>query len=465
MGTSSVKVWIGLGLAALGIAAIAGAASSSSPSPTPPTPPTPAPWTIKQGERYRVTVAAAAPGFNAAINWTPIVQIALDAAAPGDYHVVSSVVPLPAANLVFVVDALGPTHIEPSGTFTSFSFPSPLTVLSIDDLGPSPPTTAGLVSPAAPPSPAVAPPPPAPGSPVAQPSPVPLPSPAAPVTSPTPSPAAPAPAAPAPSAGGPTAAQLQAASNFSFLTGGSAQWVQGPGVSANGRGRVTIPVNSAPATLAHFVQWVQTSSLPSLFGNALFIWAPTDALPPDWPADDPNAGPGAGWHFEFVSQNASQSIGAADIATAMNAGPSFVTLWSAQGSGPAQLTRPIVLNWQPVTQLDPGAHVRMTVAQSDLATIAQAVGLTGVVSGGAAACSSFLQLVQFAGFDQLVTNGSPLVLIWCGSDFLPPDWPTPDSLGDFHLEFRVLPSTGTGALIDNLPFPVLGAWQAQGPGA
>lgn len=451
MGTSSVRVWIGLAVAALGIAGIAAAAnSSSSPAPGPAPTPGPAPWTIKQGERYRVTVttptlgAGSVGGFNSLVNWTPVVQAALDAVAPGDYHVVSSAVPV-AGSLVFVVDALGPTHVEPSGTFTSFTFPSPLSVAAIDDLGVSPPATAGLV----------APPPPA-AAPVAAPPAVALPSAAAPVTSPVPA---------APSAGGPTAAQLAAASNFSFLTGGSAQWVQGQPVSAGGRGRVTIPANSAPTTRDNFVKWIQTSSLPSLFGNALFVWAPGDALPPDWPLDDANAS--TGWHFEFVSQNASQSIAASDIAAAMSAGAPYVTLWSAQGSGPAQLTRPIVLNWNPVTQLDPGAHVRMTIAASDLAAAAQAVGMTGVISGGPSACSGFLQLVQFAAFDVLVTNGSPLVLIWCGVDFLPPDWPATDSLTDYHLEFRVLPVAGGGSSppIASLPFPVLGAWAAQGPGA
>jgi hypothetical protein len=228
---------------------------------------------------------------------------------------------------------------------------------------------------------------------------------------------------------------------------------------------VTIPTNSAPATRDNFVKWVQTSALSSLFGNALFVWGPADALPPDWPSDDPNGGPGAAWHFEFVSQNASQSIAASDIATAMGAGPSFVTLWTAQGSGPAALTRPMVLAWNPVTDLSPGAHVRLTIAASDLSTVAQAVGMTGVISAGPSACAGLLQLVQFAGFDQMVTNGSPLVLIWCGADLLPPDWPPTDSLADYHLEFRVLPGPGTAAPLSNLPFPVAGAWAAQGPGA
>lgn len=558
MGTSSVKVWIGIALAALGFTAIA-AASSSKPTPAP-APTGPAPWTIKQGERYRVTLAApvGGGGFNPAFDWTLVMQAALTANAPGEYKVVSTTVVPASNNLIVVVDALGPTHVEQNATFTtftSFPLPTPFTVVSVEDLGPTPGAAASLPSPtAAPPTAA-----PSPGNaPAGAPSPTATPPAAAPtptasgtssvswtmtqgeryqvtltapafggfnaqnnwtpvvqagldsvapgqysvasstvdasqnlvfsvdVLGPTrvepgstftsfqfPTPVSvvsvedlgptPAAAPAAPSAGGPTAAQLIAASNFSFLTGGSAQWVQGPSVSAGGRGRVTIPASSAPATRDHFIQWVQTSTLPNLFGNALFVWAPGDALPPDWPTDDPNAA--TGWHFEFVSQNASQSIAAADIATAMNAGPSYVALWSAQGTGPAQITRPIVLNWDPVTELVPSAHVRMTVAQSDLATIAQAVGMTGVISTGPSACAGFLNLVQFAAFDQTVTNGSPLVLTWCGVDFLPPDWPPDDQLGEYHLEFRVLPSSGTPAPISNLPFPILGAWQAQGPGA
>ncbi len=471
MGTSSVRVWIGLGLAALGIGLVAAASSSSSP-PTPV--PTNAPWTIKQGERYRVTVtetgSGSGTGFNPSINWTPIVQAALDAVAPGGYHVVSSTVTTQVGgnldgNLVFVVDALGSTHNEPSASFTSFSFPSPLSVTAIDDLGPTP-ATAGLVAPAPAPSPPVG------SSAPTHPLPVLLPPPGVPLapTHPLPvllPPPAPPGAAPPQDAGpqGPTQAQLTAASNFSFLTGGSAQWVQGATVSAGGRGRVTIAANSAPPVLANFILWIKTSNLPNLFGWAFFVWGPNDALPPDWPSDDVNAGPGAGYHFEFVSQNAAAQIGVADIVNGMSAAPAAVAMWSAQGSGPAQLTRPIVLNWNAVTQLDPGAHVRMTIAQGDLATIAQAVGLTGAISAGPSACAGLSQLVQFAGFDQIVTNGTTLVLTWCGSDFLPPDWPSSDSLGEYHLEFRVLAGGGSSAPISNLPFPVLGAWAAQGPGA
>lgn len=149
MGVSSVKVWIGFALAAIGIGAIAAASSSSSKPAPAPVPTGPLPWTIKQGERYRVTVTTSTTpsgggGFNSAIDWTPIVQAGLDAVAPAEYHVVSSTVPLATpGSLVFVVDALGPTHNEPSGSFTSFQYPSPMTVTTIDDLGLTPPATAG----------------------------------------------------------------------------------------------------------------------------------------------------------------------------------------------------------------------------------------------------------------------------------------------------------------------------------
>ncbi|MGH2997688.1 MAG: hypothetical protein ACRDNM_00150 [Gaiellaceae bacterium] len=209
--------------------------------------------------------------------------------------------------------------------------------------------------------------------------------------------------------------------------------------------------------------------LSSLIGVALFAWAPGDALPPDWPADDANAD--TGWHFEFVYRNASVAITSAVMATALGAPAGSVAVWTAHGVGPALQTRATVLTWptsdavnpggSPGGQFNPGDHVRMSIAPTDLDAIASAVGYQGTTIGQS--CNALLSMIQQTGFDQLVTGGTPHVLAWCGVDFLPPDWPPTDNLDNYHLEFRY--QGGSPLVVAGLPFPVQAAFIAQGAGA
>jgi hypothetical protein len=483
--STGIKWLIGGAAAAAAVGIAVAASKSSTPATTPGAPPPAAgQWTIVQGERYRVTLSIVG-GLNGAIDFTSAVQTALNLVEPGAYRVASSSVVN--GNLVYVVDALAPTHVETAAGFASLqNMPGAQQVASVEDLGPSP---VGALGPAPTPgggtTPVVAPLPPGPAPPAAGGV---ILTPGQPYTITGPiDPNLPGPAFAASvqaglsgaGATGPNWTGVQVTlggSTFSATatysgppqvvsastlppgwtvtpgtvaapptpaTSSAAQWVANGAsdLPAGARVRVTVPLSAyvavdpnAQPTLGglreRFAAFIAQPN--TLFSSALgppFVWSPGDALPTDWPIDDANAVPTpsattTGFHFEFVN-TFSTPISALDLRASMWGGASGPApdVWIAQGQGQAAATRSSTLTWSNAPTLSPGDHVRASLHPTDLLT------LVGFLFAGASSPAPFSDnsCATLLGVVELsafhALVGPGGVLAWCGIDFLPPDWP------------------------------------------
>lgn len=430
-------VGIGVGLAANKPAAAA--APSSGPTPTG--------TTLKAGERYAIVVTTTGGTWPALDIATT--QTGLDAIAPGVFHVVqvSPAFNAPAQVATYTVDVLKPFWVSAAlkPLFGNGNPNAPI-VITVTDLGPSPTAATG---PTAPPPISTPPLPPA----VSTPPPVSTPPVGVPPIM-------------------PPATDVQTGQNRTWLASGTATYVPmtQAGAPAGSRIRFTLTddvyraavgVGFGPGGRLGFANFVGSSGLVQQeTGVPIFVWAPGDALPPDWPADDAHAADG--WHVELLYRNASLVLTPPMIPAGLGVHDAGVSSWIAQGQGPTKATGAGALSWTASSgTIQPGDHVRLSFAPADLYTIANAVGFTGAITGPS--CTGFLLLVAQSGFDQVVTGGGANLLAWCADDLLPPDWPPTDDLGNYHLETRY---QGSGPLaVASLPFPVAGAWIAQGVGA
>jgi hypothetical protein len=201
-------------------------------------------------------------------------------------------------------------------------------------------------------------------------------------------------------------------------------------------------------------QWVESPHVVALIGASTFCWGPGDVLPVDWPAAPGQVG-AAGWHFEFVPLQhvyMSALLSALGVAAPTASGvPVFA--WTAQGTGAAAETSQPTLTWSQVDQLQPGDHVRATMATANFLPFEASLGINYWTSGS---CNSLLSLVQQSQFIQAL--GTPHVLVWCGPDYLPPDWPLIDDLSGYHFEFRY---AGPTIQVNGGPFPFSSAWIAS----
>jgi len=206
-----------------------------------------------------------------------------------------------------------------------------------------------------------------------------------------------------------------------------------------------------------------------------FVWGPSDEPPVDWPDTDQNAA-GAGFHFQFyypfsvalsqgdLLQALAGGVFASSLLGPQSALAGSVQIWTAQGPGQAIVTSTSNLTWWPTTSLLNTDHVRADVDPADVATLATALGVTDAGNP----CDTLRAIVRQSGFEAIVGLGMG-VLVWCGTDLLPPDWPVAASdpnkttqAIDLHLEFR---NETSGAIqVGSLPIPMT-AWVAHGQGA
>lgn len=194
-----------------------------------------------------------------------------------------------------------------------------------------------------------------------------------------------------------------------------------------------------------------------------FVWGPNDELPVDWPADD-NAG--AGFRFEFYWPW-SFPLKVSTLIAGIGMPTGLVSIWSGQGTGQAPATATSGLQWWQTTSLLTMDHVRADLDPGDVDTLAAAMGSDPAIAQAADPCAKLRAIVNSANFASIV--GAQGVLVWCGSDLLPPDWPTSTQLlgptdlaTQYHLEFRNL--SNSPIQTPNLPIP-LAAWVAHGVGA
>jgi hypothetical protein len=433
--SSTTKILIGAGVApAAGIGVAVAVSAPKSATPT--TPPAPAPglppgaFSLHAGERYQLTITT--PGYIPGVN-LGLLQALLDRQYPGAFRVVSGALTGPGSNVsVWVVDVAGVGHVLTPGNFAFPGVEPSLMAVSIADLGPAPAPVGGVgpvVPPAAAMPPAYVPPP---GMP--------------PIVSPPPAPPVVPPVAPP--------------------AGPQATWVyqRKADIPARARVRVTIAQSNytwagaavgQPGDRERFANFIaQPHTLFAQYGMP-FVWGPQDALPTDWPADDPNATPSVtGWHFEFLSPF-DTPLAYSTLLAAIGLPGADVWIFGP-GMSPAAATRTSSVLWQPATGLVPGDHVRATLAATDLAAFATALAVPSPDNS----CNTLFALVAQSSFLDVVGHGG--ILVWCGLDGLPPDWPTPDDPSANHFEFRFLAAQSMQVAALPIPFSV---WIARGNGA
>jgi hypothetical protein len=129
---------------------------------------------------------------------------------------------------------------------------------------------------------------------------------------------------------------------------------------------------------------------------------------------------------------------------------------AAPGAAPGGTAAQTNLAWVSTTTLNPGDNVRITVAPSDLQTLATSLGLTGTAM---AIWSSVL-----ANPTVQASLSAQNILAWTPGQSLPADWPTSDAhaADGYHAQFTY---NGTQPLaVSNSPVP-FAAWVAKGMGA
>jgi hypothetical protein len=120
--------------------------------------------------------------------------------------------------------------------------------------------------------------------------------------------------------------------------------------------------------------------------------------------------------------------------------------------------KPNAVAWTRTTQINPGDHVRVSVAQADVAPYAQAAGITNPDAMTTWVAVLALPPVQAA----LQPVGGNLNA-WVGTQGLPADWPSDDTADatEDHVEFTYGGSVAIS--IASLPLPVT-VWVAKGLG-
>jgi hypothetical protein len=181
-------------------------------------------------------------------------------------------------------------------------------------------------------------------------------------------------------------------------------------------------------------------------------------LPGDWPKDDDDAG--SEFHVEFIYAGAAPTdFGAIGVP---------LRLWVKKGlgglppgpvpsPGPAPAPSPQIA-WIRSTRLQPGDHVRVSLAAGAVAQAAAFLGLSGDPT------SVWAGILQSSEVQDVLHAQGGQMQAWVPGQPLPADWPTddPDAAGEYHVEFTY----GAGSPVDLSTSPLpLYAWVGKGLGA